>query len=459
MSFSRADRSQGDLSGLTTSLAADAARGSGLRVVTAAAALVAMDLLALYGASLALALAAPTERETALPVLLLAAAVQVGLKAFLGLYPGYGLHLDAILRRMAQAWAGAVLTVTASVLLLRDADIGTLLAVVATLLLALLLQLGLARAIRFGLEQTGLWGVPVLVLGAPDRVLALEDYLRAHGEHGYFPARRPEDAGIVLWAGDGETDAETLAQLRRRQRQVLIVSDLPKIGLSGFQPADHGGAIGLRLARPGGSARQGAVKRGFDVTFALMALSCAAPVIGLAALAIKLVDPGPAFYTQTREGLGGRRIGVLKLRTMYRDSDRMLKELLDRDPEARQEWETRFKLRNDPRILPVIGRFLRASSLDELPQLINIIRGDMSLVGPRPFPQYHLDAMCQDFRSNRAKVVPGLTGLWQISERSDADIGVQQSLDGYYLENRSFWFDIAIILRTFIAVVGSKGAY
>ena len=107
----------------------------------------------------------------------------------------------------------------------------------------------------------------------------------------------------------------------------------------------------------------------------------------------------------------------------------------------------------------MIGRLLRASSLDEVPQLVNIIRGDMSVVGPRPFPDYHLAAMPADFRLRRAGVVPGLTGLWQISGRADSDVALQQQLDSYYLDNRSFWFDLSIVLGTFKAVVRGRGAY
>ena len=183
------------------------------------------------------------------------------------------------------------------------------------------------------------------------------------------------------------------------------------------------------------------------------------PLLLAAAAAIYIADPGPVIYRQAREGHRGRPFAVLKLRTMYRDADLRLEALLAADAEARAEWETHFKLRRDPRILPGIGGLLRATSIDELPQLFNVMAGDMRLVGPRPFPIYHLAAMDAGFRVRRRSVMPGLTGLWQISERSEADLERQRQLDEFYIENRSFWFDLHVLLKTVPAVVRGDGAY
>jgi lipopolysaccharide/colanic/teichoic acid biosynthesis glycosyltransferase len=164
-------------------------------------------------------------------------------------------------------------------------------------------------------------------------------------------------------------------------------------------------------------------------------------------------------FRQEREGPDGKRISMLKLRTMHCDSDRLLVEYLDSHPEEKINWLRFFKLKKDPRILPAIGVFLRRYSLDELPQLWNVLRGDMSLVGPRPFPYYHLNQFPASFRYLRASVMPGITGLWQVTARSDGDLTVQEVEDTYYIRNWSPWLDIYILLRTVQTVISAKGAY
>jgi lipopolysaccharide/colanic/teichoic acid biosynthesis glycosyltransferase len=188
-------------------------------------------------------------------------------------------------------------------------------------------------------------------------------------------------------------------------------------------------------------------------------LLAGAPFLALGALWIRVTSPGPAIYTQRREGQNGRSIAILKLRTMYVDAEKMLEDHLGTDPKARLEWDRFFKLKQDPRILPGIGHLLRATSLDELPQFWNILKGEMSLVGPRPFPAYHNDHFRPDFRTLRLQVVPGLTGLWQVSERSNGDLDVQARLDSYYIRNWSLWLDLYIVFRTLRAVLRQRGAY
>ena len=199
-------------------------------------------------------------------------------------------------------------------------------------------------------------------------------------------------------------------------------------------------------------------KRVFDLVVSIIFGVCVLPIIAVVCIAIKIMDPGPAFYVQKRVGRDGRIISVIKIRSMHIDSEKMLQEHLRENPAARVEWERYFKLRHDPRVLPVFGNFIRCYSIDELPQLWNIIRGDMSWVGPRPFPAYHLQTFDSEFQKKRASALPGLTGLWQISSRSDGDIDNQQAQDLFYVDNQSLWLDLYILLRTVPAALSAKGA-
>jgi lipopolysaccharide/colanic/teichoic acid biosynthesis glycosyltransferase len=202
-----------------------------------------------------------------------------------------------------------------------------------------------------------------------------------------------------------------------------------------------------------------AMKRMLDVLLLVPAALFALPLIALGALAVFVISPGNPFYFQHRQGRHGARIRVWKLRTMFKDAESLLESYLAERPEAREEWLRTYKLQHDPRILPGIGPLLRRSSLDELPQLWNVARGDMSFVGPRPLPDYHLAAFDDDFLTLRRTVPPGLTGCWQIGSRSDGDIETLEALDTHYILNWSIWLDLGIIAQTPWAVVTGKGAY
>jgi Undecaprenyl-phosphate galactose phosphotransferase WbaP len=240
---------------------------------------------------------------------------------------------------------------------------------------------------------------------------------------------------------------------------VIIIPDLFGMASLWVTPRDLGGVLGLELRQNLLLPANRFVKRAVDVVFGALFALIALPLVAVAAALIRLTDRGGAFYEQEREGEGGRLIRIRKLRTMYGQADQLLREHLSRDPGAREEWRRHFKLRHDPRILPRVGAFLRRTSLDELPQLWSVLKGEMSLVGPRPFPFYHLEQFGADFRRLRAKVRPGLTGLWQVSARSDGDLAVQQKLDSYYIRNWSLWLDLYILARTVKAVLARDGAY
>ncbi len=187
--------------------------------------------------------------------------------------------------------------------------------------------------------------------------------------------------------------------------------------------------------------------------FAILTLS---PLLGILALLVKLTSRGPVFYRAKRIGLGGKPIRVLKFRTMYINADKRLASLLAENPEMQKEWQEKFKLEHDPRVTP-FGRFLRKSSLDELPQLLNVLRGDMSLIGPRPIVKAELHYY-KDNQELLSRVKPGITGLWQVSGRSNLDYETRVRLDVNYVVNWSIWLDYYILLRTVIEVLIGRGA-
>lgn len=198
------------------------------------------------------------------------------------------------------------------------------------------------------------------------------------------------------------------------------------------------------------------IKRCSDLMASSLLLLALSPLMVLIGLAIRLSSPGPALLKQERLGRGGTRFGCLKFRTMYLDAEERL-EMILKDPLLREEWQTYRKLLNDPRVTP-IGRVLRSTSMDELPQLLNILKGDMSLVGPRPYmPREHKDM------GEEAETVlttwPGLTGLWQVSGRREIPFEGRVWLEAWYVRNWSPWLDITIFFRTFPAVLFRRGAH
>jgi Undecaprenyl-phosphate galactose phosphotransferase WbaP len=269
---------------------------------------------------------------------------------------------------------------------------------------------------------------------------------------------RPHVEFAIFSSGDELSALASDSQAWMSSCRLLLVEDVQDIQSLWLRTRMLGGAIGIELRRDLCLRHNQLLKRIIDVTFAIPLALLVWPVLAILSLAIKLVDPGPALYVQERIGRNATTLRVFKLRTMYADAERRLEEHLSRDPQARAEWQRFFKLSRDPRVLPIIGNFMRRTSLDELPQLWNVIRGDMSLVGPRPFPSYHMSSFDDEFRAVRVSVQPGITGLWQISSRSNGDLQVQKAQDLFYIRNWSIWLDIYILLQTVPAVLSAKGA-
>ncbi len=226
--------------------------------------------------------------------------------------------------------------------------------------------------------------------------------------------------------------------------------------ISDPSPGTGGSGLDLTISGSPQRGRDLGLKRALDLVIAGTALVLTAPLLIIVALLIKLTDGGPAIFAQDRYGLNGRKFRCYKLRTMVPDARARLDEVLAVCPRRQEEWQRTEKLSDDPRITR-IGRFLRKTSIDELPQLLNILRGDMSIVGPRPIQQHEI-VRYRDAYLHYTSVRPGLTGLWQISGRSNTSYQYRIHLDMTYVQTRSFWGDVLIMIRTVPAVLFSRGA-
>lgn len=195
-----------------------------------------------------------------------------------------------------------------------------------------------------------------------------------------------------------------------------------------------------------------------NYVLAILLLPILLPIIGILAFMIKRESPGPVFFAHNRIGKNGKTIPTLKFRSMYNDAQARLEKLLAEDEAIRQEWETSFKLKNDPRITK-IGNILRKTSLDELPQIFNVLKGEMNFVGPRPVIPQELDQFYKSDAEYYLMVKPGITGLWQVSGRSDTDYDFRVATDKWYVTNWSLWLDIVILFKTIKTVFKRDGAY
>ena len=194
-------------------------------------------------------------------------------------------------------------------------------------------------------------------------------------------------------------------------------------------------------------------KRIFDIVCSLVALIILSPVFLIMAILVKTTSEGPAFFAHKRVGKNGKEIKIYKFRSMVTNAEELIKQFT---PEQKAEYEKNFKLENDPRITKV-GKFMRKTSLDELPQLLNILKGDISIVGPRPVTEVETE-IYGNYRDMLLSVKPGLTGFWAANGRSDTTYTRRRAMEIYYVKNRSLWLDIKIIFKTFASVFKGEGA-
>lgn len=271
------------------------------------------------------------------------------------------------------------------------------------------------------------------------------------------PYARERDIKHVLCCyKDNRFFSAQMAELTTWFSYILYIPTVQAFPVSDARAASVGFLGGLEMTNCRRMKLLALQKAVIDRMLAGFIFAAALPLFVLVPILIKLTSRGPVLYKAERLGKGGRTIWVWKFRSMYVDADRRLDELLASDPALKSEYEKDFKLRDDPRVT-LFGKFLRKTSIDELPQLINVFRGEMALVGPRPIVEREISYYGKSYEIF-SSVKPGITGLWQASGRSDCDYDERVALDVHYILNWSPWMDVWILVRTVYAVLLMRGA-
>ncbi len=276
----------------------------------------------------------------------------------------------------------------------------------------------------------------------------------------YIKGCNIEDLFIAMPGAGKERLQGLINSLQHKVQRILFVPDIFGIAVTGtnLQHFFHEEAFAFEMKNNLSNPINIFIKRCFDIGVSVLLLPVLlVPMVVIAAL-IRLDSKGQAIFSQKRVGKKGATFNCYKFRTMYEDAEERLTGVLDGDPDARREWDERWKLNNDPRVTR-IGKFLRSTSLDELPQIFNVLKGEMSLVGPRPVTQDEIDFHYRDMAELCFCVLPGITGLWQVSGRSNTSYDYRISLDSWYVRNWNLWLDVVILLKTVRIVIKREGAY
>lgn len=457
------------------------------------AALLAADLVAMalaFSAAVAVAslvfgpastLAVPGGRPAALAFAALFAwtAGSLGAKGRYTQRRPFAGELRAMLATSGTA-AAALAVLALPALAVPGGDASVAMAAIGAVLLLPALATAANRLTKFALARAGLWTLDVVLIGDDAHSAEVEAALEAELSLDYRIVRRVDpriatarqdgprlrqlldQSGaqrLLIALDDGSEPQRKVVEAALRERVPFAVAPQP----AAFPAFSHHATRFLGrdvvllsfwngLSRPASRAAKAAI----DVTLAAILLIAASPFF-LAIAVANTIDGGPIFFAHRRVGAGGRSFRCLKFRTMRVDGDRILEEALRADPAVAAEWQATHKLRHDPRVTPV-GRILRKTSLDELPQLINILRMEMSLVGPRPIVEGEVPKYGQNIAQYYA-TRPGLTGLWQVSGRSNTSYERRVELDTWYVNNWSLWHDLTVLAKTVPAVLARSGAH
>lgn len=416
-------------------------------------------------------------------------AAWIGLRAMLGLYPGYGLDAVEKLRRHAYSVFAALAILAVFALGFQVGGLLSRLLLGASFLGFLFLAPFTRHFVTLGLRRAGLWGKPVIVLSYKEHGTNFIQLLEREWGLGYNPValfdynllpageafedtsyRETLDDATSL-AGRWRIDTAIFAMPYTRRAQlasmvgvasksfkhVLVIPNLGGVTNSAVIARDFAGTFAVEIKHNLLDPWAQRLKRALDLFGAIAGGIAISPLILLLTALIRLDSPGRAFYGHRRLGAGGEHFFCRKFRTMHKDADHLLDEHLRENPELRAEWEENHKLRDDPRVTRV-GRVLRRTSLDELPQLWNVLVGEMSLTGPRPIVDDEVGKY-EDVFDLYKRIKPGMSGLWQVSGRSETDYAERVATDSYYVRNWSVWLDVVILARTVKIVLKGRGAY
>ena len=400
------------------------------------------------------------------------------------LYPGIGISATEELRRLTVSTTLLFLIVITLTFLLKTSEIYSRLIFFMAWLIALFCIPLARRLIRWICIRLRIWGEPVGVVGFPDRRVAeIADFFTKFPQKGIVPkaifVNEPallEPAAYQIfsdqalhasnqalktvlvvvpdwnWVGDNIDRYRDIFE-----RVVLIRPQRDNFSLSDSVALDFNGVMGFQVKQNLLNPWAMALKRLIDIAISAACLLVGAPLAAIILLLIHFDSPGGAYYRQPRLGFGGKAFRLLKFRTMYTNGDEFFAEKLKTDKAFRDEWKKYQKIKNDPRITRV-GRVLRKFSLDELPQLWNILKGEMSIVGPRPIMLNQKEMYGLAFK-DYSRVRPGVTGLWQVSGRNHTTFARRTEFDLEYIQRWSVWLDIYIIFQTFKEVFSRDGAY
>lgn len=401
------------------------------------------------------------------------------------LLPGWGLGAVESLRRLLLLLGLLALGTASLIFATKTAEAYSRLTVGLMFVYAVPLLPYVRTLVKKFLIHTGRWGLPTAIYGGGEAARKVIEALRSEPGLGYIPAAVFDDdpeqwgdtlAGVPVLGGmEQSTDIAPVAivampDMERGRlldllegplahyKQTVIIPDLFDMPSLWVRTRDIAGVLGLEITSNLLDPLARFLKRSMDLVLVVGTLPLWLPLCALLAGLIRLVDGHAALFRQERLGKGGRRFNTLKFQTMVPDAEAVLQRALAEDDALRAAWEQDFKLRRDPRVTR-LGAFLRRTSLDELPQLINVLRGEMSLVGPRPLPAYHQHNLSPRIQQLRTRLRPGLTGLWQVSGRSEVGNEGLERWDAYYVRNWSIWLDLVILTRTVRALFNGKGAY